>query len=840
MANIYDKDTDENLRHITGIGHDEERKMEIAARAGADQDQAAKQEAESLQHATGANPAPEQGGEEAPAAAGDEQGDGAQGDTSGDGFYKDDDGESQGTRSKFWTRRKKGAAGVLAGGGVVGMVVTFLLFSAPFKIPTIVGGFANDLPSGRMTRLMVERPFHRLATNYLVAKKAGVIDEVARPGSALSRLYKMFDDINLEDLIKTRTGIEVIADKNVVVDGARLVRVYSGGKEIGIIDSRSQSLLNGTTYKEWKNFQKTSRVFANANKDIFRKALPIFRVGTLSGKMRLWMYAMGFSKGFVPISDETKSSDPASKKTNEIGKEILKSEIDNTVEKAAGQAAEVLDCTLGNEEACAAAKRIVQAVDVSDPEVLASSGLSGEREVSNEAAQDVEDQIKDNLSKETEDLTKPTTTKPTEGIMTRVLQRILGEVAGKVLGDLLPVIGWIDVMAQLQHFADTQSDSNIIMESIVKIREYQAASVGAEWLGNADNIKDFKLSLATIVALNSRMIGYREAAMVRTLYHLDGSGVPVGIKVGSDGETLSQDLASQFYGIDTKTYINIVNCKSISDFRGYNIGPCIVHAFLYFWYEIISVHYSNFIEPILNILIKTFPQYWLYKAFSEYLPDENFFTHMAAKFLTYLLNTLGLLGFDPTASGAPLANSIGTGIDVVYNRYDQTNLGGREITNDPSAALAYKEANDEYYAEVAALPLKDRLFSTDFSGSLVSRMAVLAPADFSPKSILAAMFVPVRELSSSFMAAITGRSWADAATAKEINAVDGVGQFGGDLGEIDAGIPSEIRDQSVDRIQDVKCPANADGFFNNCQRYKEVIGAAMCADTKNPCPEYAQ
>jgi len=44
----------------------------------------------------------------------------------------------------------------------------------------------------------------------------------------------------------------------------------------------------------------------------------------------------------------------------------------------------------------------------------------------------------------------------------------------------------------------------------------------------------------------------------------------------------------------------------------------------------------------------------------------------------------------------------------------------------------------------------------------------------------------------------------------------------------------------VTNVKDVQCPNNAEGLFNNCQSYKEVIQGAMCYDTKNPCPQYQQ
>jgi hypothetical protein len=200
-----------------------------------------------------------------------------------------------------------------------------------------------------------------------------------------------------------------------------------------------------------------------------------------------------------------------------------------------------------------------------------------------------------------------------------------------------------------------------------------------------------------------------------------------------------------------------------------------------------------------------------------------------AKFCAHALMRFFGVTIDPTASGAPLHNDIYVGSDVITNGYMETNIGARQMSQDEDLVQLQK-ANDHYRQDMAALPLKDRLFALNVPSSLASQFFAAMPANLNPSTIVAGFGDALRALPGAFASLVSRRAAADF-TQQQQAGFDGVAQFGGSDAEIDADIAPEVTDPT-----NPACPANNDNFFNNCQAYKEIISGAMCMYTD--CPQF--
>jgi hypothetical protein len=743
--------------------------------------------------------------------------------SSDNGLYNDDNGDTDARSVKSWFSKRRRAVLIGGGGtGVVGILIAAFLGLSGFKIPSIVGGFEHDLGSSRMTRRIVERRFERMVIRYLIAKQAGNLSEVARPGTALDKVYKVFTAIKVEDMIKRENGIEVI-NKN------GKVHIHHKGKDLGSVDTDPKK-----SYKEWKLKEKGNRQFARSTKKIYTETLPIFRFGTLSGTLRIWIKQMGFAKGFSPPKEDKNKS-----KEQNIKDEITKPAIEQTTEIAIEKVEDALECL--DSGPCDGLDRSSQPLNTSDPSIRGGLDRGSTSAGEDKGAGAITDELEDAIDAELNKPASPET--PSQGIMDAVLEKILakiiGETASKVAVGLIPVVGWIDVLSQLQHVADETNDKNLFVKTIVTIREHQAASIGATWLGYSDNIKAGKMSSTFIAELSRRLDDEGTAAMSQVL-HNPGStgGVPPETKIGSTADDLKGDLGYYLYGIDTGTGDATDQLNKISSCEKFilvNTWQCATHSVLWAWYHSVHILITGALD-ITSFLLFFLPRMAFNAAMTSFFGDD-WFSKFCGMAVEKIIKLFGFFGYDPTATGVKLKNNISIGLDVIFNRYLEMNLGAKDITNDPTAQSALLESNEHYIEDIASLPLSQRLFSTDISSSLVSKLAVATPTTVEPSTLIAAIITPIKSLPSSLLATITGHSLA-APTPAQIAAVAHVAQFGGNTEEIEADIPSEALDQQVSSPQDIQCPPNAEGFFNNCQSYKEVMKQIMCLDVQNPCPEY--
>lgn len=735
-----------------------------------------------------------------------------------DGYYKRDEGGKKRTIKSFFSNRRRAAYGIAGTGGIGAIIISFFVFVGPFKIPSIVGDFENDLSSSRMTRRIVERKFEKMLVKYAVLKEAGKIGKHVKPGSALDKLYKMFDSIDINKIIEQQNGIRYF-NKNGVV------HVYHHGKDIGTIDADDLKKLDS----DYDNLKKNNRAFRKDAAQVVTRTFPIFRMGTLSGTLRVWILKSGFVRGFgAPKEDKNKT------KAENVADEITKPALEQSTETAVSELENAVDCLGGGDKtACSGLERGDQPIETSDPHARSGLGRGGTSEKENPSAKAIQEEIstevdalKNKPGGNTDIMTK---------VLEKVLAKIVGETAGKAIAESIPIIGWIDIAAQLSHAADEINDKQLFQQTLVLLREQQAGSIGATWLGFADNIKQGSMTLSFVSGLNERLTGHTNAEMIRSMYGYDGQGVPVNPKIGSRQEDLlSKDLAYQIYGVESGDLYGFVMCRSIDDYKVVNTANCLTHLVLWAWYHTVSKVLAA-IGDVAAAILTALPMWLMEQAFGK-----DWQAVLFQKAVHWVLDIFGYFGYDPTAVGPKLVNGIGVGIDVIFNRYMQTNLGARDITNDPSAAAALMEADQQYRENIAALPLRDRLFSLDVSSSLINRLAAAAPSNATPGTLAASIIAPIKSLPSALFSVVSGKSSAALPGPAQSAAVDGVAQFGGNLAEIEADIPSELTTQQVSQISDVKCPANAPGFFNNCQAYKEIMQGAMCYDIKNPCPQYQQ
>lgn len=339
------------------------------------------------------------------------------------------------------------------------------------------------------------------------------------------------------------------------------------------------------------------------------------------------------------------------------------------------------------------------------------------------------------------------------------------------------------------------------------MKEQAYGSLAALWLGYADEIKDGNMKLSYVDALNDQITGHNFSSMAILLAGGDPSkGLQVQPTVGNDLDDPIGDF---------------------SDFAYNKIGLA-WRLPLEAWYYTISQALGAFSElagKITGFVLSPFTSVWERALTAIFGP--NWMQEFALFGIKAIMFIFGI-SIDPNAKGGTLVNGIGTGMDVMNNRYLQTNLGAREVTTRETPELVMR-ANQNYQDGLAALPLTERLFSLDVPSSLASRAVQYAPTSTDPGSLAASILSPIKGIPGMFVSLLSGRSWA-AASQQQVTDLNGVAQFGGSPEEIDADIPQEVKEPGIPQ-----CPPNADGFFNNCQRYKEILGAAMCIHTN--CPQ---
>jgi hypothetical protein len=714
-------------------------------------------------------------------------------------LYRGDAGYSE-TKRKFWTR-KKIIAGSAGGGGIIALVFGGFVFIGPFKVPAIVGSFEHDLPSSRMMRLIVEKPVKRMTVKYLVAKKAGNLSQVARPGSVLDKMFKMFDAVDAEKLMRERVGIEVVSR------GGQ-IRIVHKGKEVGTVRSDAASIRSGSTVRDWERHERRDRKFGRASRLMSAKGLSVGRIHTSSSFARVVKSMTGHR--FVPLVH-----DPAKSAAQNVQDEIVEPAIKETTEEAL-ETIDGIMLALENQDT-SGLERSNQPVDTTTPDVVGLPDVASNPESpAGEVQEDAKAAVEDMKQRQTR--------------LYESLQRTLLKNTVRIID----VVGWVSLLADLMYLADQVNDKNLFMATIVMLREFQAASIAAHWLGHSDGIKDQKMNPLFVAHLSGQLNNSTNAAMTKAMYGETG-GVPVDTKIGSGGKDMQKDFYCVVFDMcDKDGRSQIQKISTCEEFVVINSVPCILHGFLSFWRKTLGKIFGAIEGAIAQIILYTLPQYWAFRLAMDHFGNQ---AELVNIIVTKVLKMFGFFGYDPTAKDETLVNSIGVGVDVLNNRYMETNLGAREVTDDPNSAVVYMEAEAAYRESLAALPLYERLFAGDVPDSLVNKLALAAPASVDPGTVVASVFAPIKSLPATFMSLFTGRSSA-ATAAQQVYAVNGVGQFGGNAAEVDADVPGVIMDEPVENIQDLECPPNREGFFNNCQRYKQVIQATMCYDVKNPCPEW--
>ncbi|HSX29886.1 MAG TPA: hypothetical protein VLE73_04990 [Candidatus Saccharimonadales bacterium] len=694
------------------------------------------------------------------------------------------------------SNRKKAAFG-LGGGGLVGLLIFASLISSTYRVPSLLGGLDDNVNSSRIVRLIVERRFERMLVEWQIRKQSGTIRDFVKENSFMDRLYKSFDAVGLEKRLEKENGIRFRQQP----DGT--VHVFLRDREgnfqgVGTADNWDQ-------YKALKNGKtKTNKDLAKESKRMVTRTIPIARF-SMSSTIRRWILKRVAIRMNVPKWDK--------EKTHEENIEALRKwQIENTTKGTLALFRGALMCMLENK--CDQFKDDNQPVDTktADPREFGPSADPEDRN-----AKTVADEVDKAGSAATETAAKEGGSWTGELIkeLTKTFAKIL---TSKVTVDLIPIVGQINLMAELDHIGYVIHNNKLALRIPAMLKEQAYTAITAIWKSFADNAKLGKLDINQVNYINAAVIGAGGAVAYN--YAFKGTS--------NKGE-----------GIDPRVDSNVDSPAWAAEDFIYNKSPRrIGHEMLNIWYQIIT-RPLNAIEDWGFGLIASFLNLIglnaLFTNIMEAAFGDNWKEDLAKWAANAVLELFGIM-IDPLAVGAKLFNYLYVGTDVLMNKYCQTNLGCM-VLSDPvksgffdSPFSLQKTLDADRALYMSTLSTKDRLFSLDEPSSLVNTIIREMPAPLSPGSTVASVVSQISMLPARLLGIASGRAFA-AETPNQDAALDGVQQLGVTPAQVDEPIAKEVETEA-----DPQCPKNQDDRWNKCQADKEVGEIASCFSTD--CPEF--
>lgn len=710
------------------------------------------------------------------------------------------------TRIKNLPARRKALAG-LGIGGIFGFLLLVFVMFPTYRLPSIMG--VVQAVTGEAVEEVVENRINRFIIGYLIHRA----DVDAVVGNSLgSTLWRTWRVHRLEDRILRETGLEWRK-----INGE--IRIFQHDpKELGKPPGERAPPVDLGVVRSYEEAMLIIGKNPVAQKG-FKKMLRIAKGGIFGGTMRKAFEARFNLRFTAP------KRDPA--KTDAENLAEFRTETFDAVDKQKRSIiARFSECVFGSR--C---------------DFFKSGGDRVDTSPGTDLSQPHEDSIKDGLSdlEDSSEVVEDIQTGTENGSYDSPVDlegKTQSVIKAKMLGSAGGATAIISIAAMLTHGLEAVEENNLLQTVPATATAYMTGAQAAYYAGQADNIKAGNTPLLFIGEMNGIMRGKpgegaEKAVAHRVVYGQDTEGsIPVEARVDND---IASPPASQETG--NKCSIEIADVSACGD----------IETFLDLWYKA-----ENFIGDIFGFIIDP-----VVEASLRFIFGDDWEERLTAFLMDWLLPFFAM-NVDAFATGFRWMNQVFVGMSANMNWFCKIFLGCKAITalkpfgatlpgTDSVILAAYEQEARE---ELAALPLKERLFSLDEPYSLLNQMIRATPNADNPVGLVTDAIRQIGALPSKLLASVSARASAARPTPQQIADITGVRQYGYDETDLAQDISPEIFGQEdlvcpsgIDRQMEAhlcdppSCPdIDQEHSVNLCMADREIAQALMCMYTN--CPGY--
>jgi hypothetical protein len=581
------------------------------------------------------------------------------------------------------TNRNKFAGGGIAG-GIIAIVVIGFFALLPLKLESMMKNILEKRVSNRIEHYMETRA-DKMVEKYLTSSVGEDDTEFKRAivatGSPIADLYKTWRVNKFETQLEDNQGVRFQKGADGGVD------VYQDGDLVGnLTDAQARVAFSDAVRSETKWYQFYKRLH-----------------------LRSWMRnAYGISKwSFFQKAEGEKAAETE-----------VDTELDADAAPAATEGADqVLTCIAGG--SCL--------VDEGNPDEAARGGIPEDISQNTGGAADssVEGAV-NGAESSAEGSAVAAEEKAGATVTSRVLTKILGQDIAESLGKLfaaakgpLIIITAVDLASRIDHFFWYGEADKVI----VNIHKIQYAAQFAEWLTISDNIKDgTTVSGDEFNATMGKLNGTENSCASQLIYQGGTGSNCQSVTTGNDkaDNSFNRSIDESAHPIEDD-YRAIMGAIQEVDPQA---GGTSLHDILEAWYETGGKVWGL----INNILGDVFS--FVFHIITNFIPilgtAFNWLMSNIASLLSKLVLWVVGSAVDGTEVGADLMNGIDAGGAVVGMDFAR-NLGAPMISTLAASQLD-DEIAEQQQATDSRLSIADRLFSTDYTHSLVNTIAFNMPS----------------------------------------------------------------------------------------------------------------
>lgn len=282
-----------------------------------------------------------------------------------------------------------------------------------------------------------------------------------------------------------------------------------------------------------------------------------------------------------------------------------------------------------------------------------------------------------------------------------VPKTLIADISTKLATKAIPVVGWIDLLATVDHLAYETSENDYFGKLAAYYRAKQYARHYGVWSGYGSQIQLGAMDTSYISVLAAQTEGIEESQAFNLVDgNIDKDGKIPGTEPDKINANNPSEVSKKF-----KEIVPLVN--------GYDtLAGKSAHAVLGFYYR-----YANKLFESIGGFI------------AGLTPDELFewARPLVSKTMTKVFQLLGL-DFDPAVKGASWFNAAHGGATWTYNDFCKVEMGCRKLSA-AEAALQNATIATERAEYDRQRGLGYVLFSTDSTQSLSTKLAVQMPTD---------------------------------------------------------------------------------------------------------------
>lgn len=658
-------------------------------------------------------------------------------------------------KKSFLSRRKKammfgGFGFALGGGGLLGL--SFFTMLQFIHIPTNLHDAYNAV-SNRAVEKMGDNAFHYYVVKYLVpgmvkngcttTRRTKSCADVSNKTNIVTAGYRAWRDANIEGKLAEK-GIEF-----------RLEATGSGNRIYMTSKNLQERIDLGTFTGKSRDFE--DKAFAQLRgKKAFNKELRLATKGlTLRDKMYVWtiakpMVSRKYGPRYCVVACGTR------KKIDATKQELLTYARGTFIQRVITP----LNTSVGLALECALAGFVCADLD-------SSADSTGEHRTKYQ--RDLQARLLDLQSKYDKmsitDINKEAEEIRSRGAVEYLIKQIAGETTAKIAVKTIPIVGWIDLGASLISGAKKAGPAilhmNYVMNETAMVgtaamaltyaSELMSGSADPATLNSfsrlyaADPSRDQGGGSAQSSPLYGAIMGGGEQKPLATLFPTayaesttpkatcdNGEGYPAGalicpnVAIGSPTGT---------FALVTKVAIDGITNNPVLALPGF-----VANAWVSVRDGIMSIF--SFLEEPLSKLVDAITPAQLTEVI-DWLKNEIF-----AKIF--------VLASTPNESGARYFETQAGGMNILTNYTAHYGLGGKALTDQQVAEVRKADAEDKQY-EYSKMSLYARIFNTENSNSLVSKVAMRMPSSpgAAQSSLIATALNPISSLASSVDAVTT-------------------------------------------------------------------------------------